>query len=112
METFGNRKNSTLDRAVKDFETLHADGVIDDNLYFKCLVSLAYEYSENQELEQSARLVFTCPPEYYQSVLPIQVREDKQYRDCVIRLTYYLVKAGYIEFEKEPLELFTPTAKA
>lgn len=106
------RTNAVIAKAATDFAQLRAERVIDDNLYFKCLVSLAYEYAENQENEQCARLLFQCPPDYFSQVLPRQVQEDKLYRDCVIRLTYNLIRAGYIEFAKDPLELIQPTAKA
>lgn len=106
------RTNSSIEKASRDIEQLYHDNAIDSGLYAKCIVSLAYEYMENQEPDLALELLLRCGPKYYKDAIVKHMAEDSMFRDCVIRLTYNLVRAGYIQFETDPLETITPTAKA
>lgn len=108
----GKRTNEAVIKAAADVEELFDLKAIDEAVYCKCMVSLAFEFSENQELDACMQLLHRCTPAYYKEPLNTQMTEDGMFRDCVIRMVYNLIRAGYIEFEKDPLELLTPTARA
>lgn len=108
----GKRTNDAINKASRDVQSLFDSKSIDELSYTKLMVSLAFEFTENMEHDQALNLLLKCTPLYYQDYIVPQMKEDNLFRDCVIRMTYNLIRAGYIAFEKDPLELITPSARA
>ena len=66
--------------AVEALRQLHKEGVIDDKLLYKGLVSLAYEYAVNDEVSAMTKLLLEVPLSYYRDGDQLQhICDDLKY---------------------------------
>jgi len=100
------RPRDKIDEALKVVEALKASGALGDGAYFKCLVSLAYEYILVEEDQFALVLISKAPVEYYKTVQPQQMEEDPMYGDLVVLLAYKLVQMGVVDGSDD---LYPPT---
>lgn len=91
------RPRDEVDKALKMIEEMYKTKAFSDNVYYKCLVSLAYEYCMAEEDQLALVLLAKAPPEYYKVVQPQQMEADAQYRDLVILLAYRMVQMGVVD---------------
>jgi hypothetical protein len=85
------------DAALKVVEDIYKTGSMSDGSYYKCLVSLAYEYCLADEDQMALVLISRAPAEYYRVVQPQQMEVDSQYRDLVVLLAYRLIQMGVVD---------------
>lgn len=100
------RKKNELDDALRMVEEMHKTGALDDSVWAKCLVSLAYEYILVEEDQFALVLISKAPVEYYKTVQPQQMEEDPMYGDLVVLLAYKLVQMGVVDGSDD---LYPPT---
>jgi len=91
------RPRDQVDEALRLIEEIRASGTLSDGSYFKCLVSLAYEYVLVDEDQLALVLISKAPPEYYRVTQPQQMEVDSMYRDLVVFLAYELIQMGVID---------------
>ena len=100
------RVKEQVEAAVKQMDMMYEQGAMGAEVYYKCLVSLAYEYVCCDELQMGLIQLARVPASYFQDVQLRQMREDGMYRDLVVLLSYKLIQMGIIEGSEE---LITPT---
>lgn len=104
------RSKDEVDLAFRQVVKMHMDGSMPTDVYYKCLICLAYEYIQNDDHQIAIILIHKCPPEYFEKVQPDQVKEDKAYADVVTLLAYKLIQMGLVDGD---VPLYSPTqAKA
>ena len=102
------RTKDKVDGALKMIEDIRKTGTLSDGAYYKCLVSLAYEYTMAEEDQMALVLLSKAPAEYYKTVQPQQMEVDSAYRDVVILLAYKLIQMGVVDGAED---VHTPTMK-
>lgn len=100
------RSREKVDEALLLIESIRAAGAMGDDVYHKCLVSLAYEYTLVDEDEEALILIVKVPTSYYESVQFEQMEADSLYQDTVVRLAYKLIQMGVVEGSDK---LYVPT---
>lgn len=104
------RKTRTKDEvevALKQIEAIKkTPGAMSDEVYHKCLVSLAYEFICADEQQAGLVQLSRVPIGYYQDVQLKQMREDKMYAELVVLLSYKLIQMGVVDGSDK---LFVPT---
>lgn len=58
---------------------MHRTGALPDEVYHKFLVSLAYEFSQADEVLRAVALLQSVPVEYFQNSLITQMKEDSNF---------------------------------
>jgi len=106
------RPRDQVDGALKVVESIRATGAMSDGAYYKCLVSLAYEYVLADEDQMALVLLSKAPEDYYRVVQLQQMSEDSMYRDLVILLAYRLVQMGVVDGTEDSLPPTMAPAKA
>jgi hypothetical protein len=112
MGTTEVRDRDQVDGALKLVETLRANSAMGDDAYYKCLVSLAYEYLLADEHQLALVLLAKPPVDYYERVQLRQMEEDGMYRDLVVLLAYRLVQMGLVTSSEDTLSPTMAPAKA
>ncbi len=79
--------------AVRDLWTA---GNIDDNIYHKCMVGIAYEFVVDEEIDTGVAMLMEIPLSYYESVQPQQLVEDQEYAQICITIARHLALGGYL----------------
>lgn len=100
-QTVAPRPRDEVDKALKVVEEIRKTGAMSDGSYYKCLVSLAYEYALAEEDQMALVLLAKAPPDYYKTVQPQQMDADKQYSDLVVLLAYKLIQMGVVDGSEE-----------
>lgn len=100
------RPKDQVEQALKTVDQIHDSGAMPDDVYYKCLVSLAYEYIQADDHQAGLVLISKCPPSYFQDVQPGQMQEDGLYRDVVVLLAYKLIQLGVVTGD---VDLYAPT---
>jgi hypothetical protein len=95
------RTKDKVDAALKMIEDIRKTGTLSDGAYYKCLVSLAYEYCMAEEDQLALVLLAKAPAEYYKVVQPQQMEDDASYRDLVILLAYRIIQMGVVDGAEE-----------
>jgi hypothetical protein len=78
-------------------QQLRRDEKIDENVYHKCMVAIAYEYAVRDEGLRAAALIQTIPIEYFRNVQPQQMRDDPAFCTIAFVTAMKLVKDGFVE---------------
>lgn len=91
------RNKEEVDIALMQIEKIYAQHVMSDAIYYKCLVSLAYEYICANEHQEGLVQISRVPVSYYQDVQLQHMREDKSYAELVVLLSYRLIQMGVVE---------------
>src|SRR4051812_16870084 len=107
------RRKEEIDASLKMIEEMHKQ-VMSDDVYHKCVVSLAYEYLMAGEQQEGLRQIMRVPVGYYQDVQLKQMRDDEMYRDLVVLLSYRLIQLGVVEGADRVIEpnIFTQQGRA
>ena len=101
------RTKEEVDVALKQIETIRkTPGAMTDDVYYKCLVSLGYEYTCVDEQQEALVQLSRVPIGYYQDTLFKQMKEDKMYAELVVLFSYKLIQMGVVEGSDK---LFVPT---
>lgn len=100
------RSKEEVDKALQVVEQLRKTEVMGQDVYHKCLVSIAYEYVMADLLEEGLMQLSRVPADYYRDVQPRHMEDDSMYRDLVVILAYRLIQAGVVE-NSDPVS--TPT---
>lgn len=89
------------DKTLEDLQNLetllhkqHDDGIIPDNEYYKCLVSLSYEYFADGDVTTGLALLAICDHDYFRGVQLMQMKEDRVYQAMVIYIAERLIEKG------------------
>jgi hypothetical protein len=91
------RSKEKVTAALKLVTDLRKSGGMEDDIYHKCLVCLAQEYSALDDMSSANYLISKVPHEYYETVQLKQMEEDKSYEEVVILLAYSLIQHGYVD---------------
>jgi len=91
------RTKEHIDHSLKVVENLKAQKVMADDVYYKCIVSLAYEYLLDGAQQEGLQQLMRVPISYYKEVQPKQMKEDHMYRDLVVLLSFKLIQLGVVE---------------
>lgn len=75
---------------------LYRAGQIDENTYYKCLVCLAFEYGQDDQVHRAAAIIQGIPLAYFRDSQPKQMQEDHQYAVCAYTLALRLVRGGIV----------------
>lgn len=81
--------------AIEALEGLRADKTIDDDIYHKGVVAIAFEYADAEEMDIALGMLVKVPKAYYADVQLGQMCADPLYSEVVVRLARLLVLAGY-----------------
>jgi hypothetical protein len=100
---------------LQDVELLlhrqHDDGLISDDDYHKCLVSLSYEYFLGDDSATGLTLLSLCDHRYFRDTQLQQVRTDPLYSKMVVFIAGCLIKKGIVSLYEVPAPTQAP-AKA
>lgn len=100
------RPKNQVDLALKQIDEIHSQGVMPDDVYYKVMVCLAYEYIQADDHQMGFLLINRCPPEYFEKTQVLQMQEDPSYRDVVVLMAYKLIQLGVVTGDTE---VFKPT---
>lgn len=106
------RNVDSVNKAVVDLDELYCKKLFEEDIYFKCILGLAYEYMVLHEGEKALSLIFRCEPDYFKGAIQTQMEQDPLFRDVIIVLTHSLSKAGYLELESDAEAMLKPVAEA
>ena len=95
------RSREEVDSALKTIEEIKKQGVMSDDVYHKCLVSLAFEYACADQQQECLVQLARVPASYYKDVQLKHMREDSMYRDLVVLLSYKLIQMGVVDGSEE-----------
>lgn len=82
--------------AKNEIEDIRASGRLPDEVYYKCLVCLAYEYASHKYIEEVVALITQIPTEYFGPISTKQMEEDYSFKVCAEAVAQVLVNAGYL----------------
>lgn len=68
-----------------------------DDVYHKCIVSLAYEYICADLQQEGLVQLSRVPVAYYQDVQLRHMQEDSMYAELVVLLSYKLIQMGIVD---------------
>jgi hypothetical protein len=85
-----------IDDQVAAVTRLHREGQIDDNVFHKCMVAIAYEYAVRDEPLRAAGIIQSIPVEYFREVQMKQMQEDPSYCLVAFACAQRLVADGII----------------
>jgi hypothetical protein len=91
------RTKQQIDASYKLVSNLSEQDRLDKNLTYKCLISLAYEYTLIDDMATSCYLISKCPKSYFETSQLQQMAEDSTYEEDVILLTYALIQRGLVD---------------
>lgn len=100
-----------VESVLMDVEEMYRMGAMPQEAYHKCMVSLAAEYLEHDDLDRCLELLNKCPPSYYMETQPQQADEDSMFAEVVIKMAYKLVKMGVVGMDLD-VEPNMPEAEA
>lgn len=83
-----------IDKVYDDLKTLYLEDGLQDSLYFKGLITLAYEYIILADISNCVHLISECDSYYLNNILETQMEEDPKFKEVVIKLVDILEKAG------------------
>lgn len=70
---------------------------IDEAVYGKALVALAYEYAKKGSMEEATSRLRWCGQNYREFIMPKQMREDPAFRIVAYHLAKLLVEVGIVD---------------
>lgn len=91
---------------------MRANRSIDDSVYFKGLLSLAYEYAVADDLHVATHIVNECGVDYFGNAMAKQMQDDSAYRTVVYGLAQKLVEVGVVILDDEPEYVLTTSKPA
>lgn len=102
-----------IEEALLAIKTMVREEAITPDIYFKGLVSLAYEYVLLNDASAATDLLNLVPVEYFLGVQDKQMEDDPVYAEVSVKLAKYLIDAGLVDQEPEEPEeeQFTFTQK-
>jgi len=93
-------KKKALEECEKSVKKMLKDSSIDESVYFKFIVNIAYDYSMENTLSKSTLLLQRLSKEYIEKVLPKQCKEDEEFAIICFELSKKYVDNGIISLEK------------
>jgi hypothetical protein len=84
---------------LKTIQEMKDNGALDEDLYCKCLVELAYAFLKKGEFDDCVQTVGKCNPKYFGDKQLEHMIEDQVYREIVIYLAYKFVQLGVVELD-------------
>ncbi len=84
-----------------EIDALADASMISDDIYWKALIALAYEYANSGYPEDALILVMQIPASYYGPVINSQMEEDPDFKVCAEKVATVLVAAGYMMTSKK-----------
>lgn len=100
------RDKREIDSALKTIEEIYKKGAMGADMYYKCIVSLAFEYACADEQQECLVQLTRVPVTYYQNTQPGHMRDDRLYAELVVLLSYKLIQMGVVEGSEQ---IVTPT---
>jgi hypothetical protein len=106
------RPRDKLDRALDAIDRLHESKALNDDVFNKCLVSLAYEYLQVEEVQFALVILNRVPALYYEKIQLAQMEDDPLYNKLVIYLAYKLIQVGVVDSPEGLFKATQPIARA
>ena len=98
-----------IDKVYDDVKDLFQNGSLEKDIFYKCLISLAFEYLCISDMSNCVHLIAECDTHYINVVMSEQMDEDPKFKSLVIKLVDVLDRSGLpledIETEEEGLWL-------
>lgn len=95
------RKKEEVDGALATIEKIFKSGAMESQVYYKCLVSLAYEYILADAGQEGLIQLSRVPPAYFKDYQLAQMKADSMYSDLVVLLSYKLIQMGVVDGSDE-----------
>jgi len=108
----GLRSKDEVDVALKVVEDLFRAGSLEEAVYYKLIVSLAYEYFCCDEQQEALVHISRVPAAYFELHQLDQMRQDGMYAELVVLLSYKMIQAGVMEGSDDLIQPTMPVANA
>jgi hypothetical protein len=90
------------DEQLAALTSMYREKQLEANLYYKCLVALAYEFSIGDKHLRAATLAQGIPLEYFRDVQRQQMQEDPNYAYVAYTLALNLLQQGFVHIGAGP----------
>lgn len=91
-----------VEESISAVTKMYRDKILPEEDYYRCMVSLAYEYAIGDKVLQAASIAQGIPRDYYQKVQHQQMLEDPNYAYISYSLALALFQAGYVHIGEIP----------
>lgn len=92
-------------------EDLFIEGIISENLYYQCLITLAHtQVCEEFNLEQALIIINRIPAEYFGRPIIDQIKADKGFAAIAAELVHRIVRNGVLP--DADIDVNVPVAEA
>lgn len=88
---------SDLERAEAHIMGLKDKGLLPDENYYKCMVSLAYEYAIDGNMDKVKSMLAPIPADYYNTTMQQQMQDDPDFMDVASGVAQAIVDHGLAE---------------
>lgn len=95
-----NEKKKMLEDCEKSVKDMLADNSINEEVYFKFIVNIAYDYAMENSLSKATLLLQRITKEYIEKILPKQCEEDLEFAEVCFRLSKKYIDNGIISLER------------
>lgn len=93
------KSREQLQEEFQALNDLYRQGVLTANIYYKCLVCLAWEHLSEDEVSQAVSLLNIPPKEYYTDVQPEQMLADAAYFEVALDVANALVDRWLVSLD-------------
>lgn len=80
-------------------DELWRSGVLEDAIYFKAKVAIAYEYVVGEAMNDAVDILVAIPASYYRDHQLAQMREDPKYSELVVYIAKQLLATGTLSVD-------------
>lgn len=95
------RTKEEIDASVMTMERIHKQtGILGENLFYKSLIYLAYEYIQCGHEQEGLVTLFKVPATYFVEDNVKNMEQDPQFADIVVRLSYRLIQIGVVRTDE------------
>ena len=82
---------------IDNLNKMKAEELVDDALYFKCLVEIGYSFLRDGDLNACLEMICKCEPEYFKTTQIQQMHEDPTYKEMVVYMAGKFIQYGLVE---------------
>jgi hypothetical protein len=88
-------------QAIEDMKNNH---VLDEDLYCKCMVEMAYNLFREGDVDGCLHAINKCNPSYFNDKQLVHMQEDIVYKNIVIYLACKFIQIGLVETDVHPTQ--------
>lgn len=94
-------KRQACEQIIASLKSLYGSGTIGEKQYYKSIISVAYEYAKNDDLNECMSLLSVISPEFIFNELQSELENDSLFMDVTYNLSKILEKFGVVIMEPE-----------